>query len=124
RAQPDDADSLTLLGLEYEQRARETGDPSYYTKADSVLNDALGLAPRSPLTESGLGSLALSRHRFREGLGWGRRAIADGVAAQVPNAIQSRSYGIVGDALIELGRYGKAFSAFYRTTHLDPGLSA
>ena len=78
--QPNDASSLTLLGLEYEQRARETGDPSYYSKADGVLNDALGLAPRSPLTESGLGSLALSRHLFGEGLRWGRRAIADGGA--------------------------------------------
>jgi tetratricopeptide (TPR) repeat protein len=124
RAQPDDAGSLTLLGLEYEQRARETGDPSYYTKADSVLNDALGLAPRSPLTESGLGSLALSRHRFREGLVWGRRAIADGTAADAPNAIQSRNYGIVGDALVELGRYGAAFTAFDRMTQLDPGLAA
>jgi tetratricopeptide (TPR) repeat protein len=123
RSQPD-ADSLTLLGLEYEQRARETGDPSYYTKADSVLNDALALAPGGPLTESGLGSLALSRHRFREGLAWGRRAIADGVAAHVPDAIQSRSYGIVGDALVELGRYGEAFDAFDRMTQLDPGLAA
>jgi tetratricopeptide (TPR) repeat protein len=124
RAQPDDAGSLTLLGLEYEQRARETGDPSYYSKADGVLNDALGLAPRSPLTESGLGSLALSRHRFSEGLRWGRRAIADGAAAHVPNAIQSRSYGVVGDALIELGHYGQAFDAFDRMTRLEPGLAA
>jgi tetratricopeptide (TPR) repeat protein len=124
RAQPDDAGSLTLLGLEYEQRARETGDPSYYSKADSVLNDALGLAPRSPLTESGLGSLALSRHLFRAGLQWGRRAIADGEAARVPNAIQSRSYGVIGDALVELGRYGEAFAAFDRMMQLEPGLAA
>ena len=124
RAQPDDAGSLTLLGLEYEQRARETGDPSYYSKADGVLNDALGLAPRSPLTESGLGSLALSRHLFGAGLRWGRRAIADGVAAHVPNAIQSRSYGVVGDALVELGRYGEAFAAFDHMTRLEPGLAA
>jgi tetratricopeptide (TPR) repeat protein len=124
RAQPDDAAALTLLGLEYEQRARETGDPSYYSKADGVLNDALGLAPRSPLTESGLGSLALSRHLFRDGLQWGRRAIADGEAAHVPNAIQSRSYGVVGDALVELGRYDEAFAAFDRMTQLEPGLAA
>jgi tetratricopeptide (TPR) repeat protein len=124
RAQPDDAGSLTLLGLEYEQRARETGDPSYYTKAEGVLRDALGLAPGSPLAESGLGSLALSRHRFREALALGRQAIAFGTAAQAPNSIQSRSYGIVGDALIELGRYGEAFDSFDRMMTLDPGLPA
>jgi len=124
RARPDDADALTLLGLEYEQRARETGDPSYYTKADGVLNEALGLAPDGPVTESGRGALALSRHRFHEGLAWGRRALADGAAAHAPDAIQSRAYGIVGDALVELGRYGKAFDAFDRMMRLDPGLAA
>nr|MBA3718339.1 hypothetical protein [Actinomycetota bacterium] len=124
RAEPDDAASLTLLGLEYEQRARETGDPSYYSKAEGVLRDALGIAPGSPLAESGLGSLALSRHRFREALVLGRRAIAYGEAAAAPNAIQSRSYGIVGDALIELGRYGEAFDSFDRMMELEPGLAS
>ncbi len=124
RAQPDDADSLTLLGLEYEQRARETGDPSYYSKADGVLRDALGLSPSSPLAESGVASLALSRHRFREGLALGRRAIELGTEAGAPDAIQSRNWGIAGDALIELGRYGDAFAAFDRMMSLEPGLAA
>lgn len=124
RSQPDDAGSLTLLGLEYEQRARETGDPSYYSKAEGVLRDALELAPGSPLAESGLGSLALSRHRFREALALGRRALALGTAAGVPNAIQSRSWGIVGDALVELGRYNEAFDDFDRMMRLEPGLAA
>jgi tetratricopeptide (TPR) repeat protein len=124
RREPDDTETLTLLGLEYEQRARETGDPSYYTKAEGVLRDALGLAPGSPLAESGLGSLALSRHRFRDALALGRRALAFGSAAEVPNAIQSRSHGIVGDALVELGRYGEAFDSFDRMMRLDPGLPA
>jgi tetratricopeptide (TPR) repeat protein len=84
----------------------------------------LGLAPGSPLAESGLGSLALSRHRFREALVLGRRALAFGTAAEVPNAIQSRSHGIVGDALVELGRYGEAFDSFDRMMRLDPGLPA
>jgi tetratricopeptide (TPR) repeat protein len=124
RVQPDDADSLTLLGLEYEQRARETGDPSYYPKAEGVLRDALGLSPNSPLAESAVASLALSRHRFREGLALGRRAIELGTAAGAPSAIQSRSWGIVGDALVELGRYDEAFAAFDRMMTLEPGLAA
>ena len=56
--------SLDLLGLAYQQRARETGDPTYYTKSEQALNRALRLAPRDLLATSGLGSLALSRHRF------------------------------------------------------------
>jgi tetratricopeptide (TPR) repeat protein len=124
RAEPDDAASLTLLGLEYEQRARETGDPTYYSKAEGVLRDAHGLAPSSPLTVGGLASLALSRHRFAEALALGRRALALGSSAGVPNAIQSRGWGIAGDALVELGRYGEAFDAFDRMMKLEPGLGA
>src|SRR3954470_22485502 len=47
------------LGLAYEQRARETGDPAYYTKADGVLRRSLDLSPRNALAIAGLGSLAL-----------------------------------------------------------------
>ena len=32
-----------LLGLAYQQRARETGDPAYYTKSDGALRRALAL---------------------------------------------------------------------------------
>src|SRR5262245_49950566 len=63
---PDDVHSLDLLGLAYQQRARETGDPAYYTKSAEVLSRALRLAPGDLLATSGLGSLALSRHRFAE----------------------------------------------------------
>src|SRR5262245_9889066 len=36
RANPHDALTLTQLGLAYQQRARETADPTYYPKADGV----------------------------------------------------------------------------------------
>jgi len=36
----------------------------------------------------------------------------------------SRNYGVLGDALVELGRYREAFSAFDRMSSLRPGLSA
>ena len=74
RGSRDDVRSLDALGLAYQQRARETGDPTYYTKSDEVLRRALRLAPRDLIATSGLGSLARSRHRFREALALGRRA--------------------------------------------------
>ena len=64
RTHPASGRGLDLLGLAYQQRARETGDPAYYTKSDGVLRRALRLAPDDLLATSGLGSLALSRHRF------------------------------------------------------------
>src|SRR4051812_39437793 len=44
-AHPTDVTGLGLLGLAYQQRARETGDPSYYTKSQGVLLRALRYSP-------------------------------------------------------------------------------
>jgi tetratricopeptide (TPR) repeat protein len=117
RAAPQDASSLDLLGLAYQQRARETGDAAYYTKSEGVLKRALALRPNDLLATSGLGSLALSRHRFREALVLGRRA-------RSISPTTARNYGVIGDALVELGRYPAAFRAFDRFAELRPGLAA
>ena len=81
QANPRDEHSYALLGLAYQQRARETGDPTYYTKSgERAATARCALAPNDLLATSGLGSLALSRHRFREALALGRRrtrALAD-----------------------------------------------
>ena len=117
RANPRDGKSAALLGLAYQQRARETGDPTYYAKSQAALRDALRTDPRDLTATSGLGSLALSRHRFREALVLGRRAVA-------LSPWTARSYGIVGDALVELGRYHEAFKAFDRMAGLKPSLAS
>jgi tetratricopeptide (TPR) repeat protein len=117
RANPTDVPSLDSLGLAYQQRARETGDPTYYTKSDEALHRALALAPRDLLATSGLGSLALSRHRFGEALVLGRRAHAI-------SPTTARNYGVIGDALVELGRYPAAFMTFDTMVSIQPGLSS
>jgi tetratricopeptide (TPR) repeat protein len=117
RAHPADVRSLGLLGLAYQQAARETGDPTYYTKSDGVIRRALEIRPDDLISTSALGSLALSRHRFRDALGLGRRAVALSHST-------ARGYGVVGDALIELGRYRGAFDAFNSMVSLKPSLSS
>jgi tetratricopeptide (TPR) repeat protein len=117
RAHPEDEHSYVLLGLAYQQRARETGDPSWYPKSETVLRRAHVLDPRDGLAVSGLGSLALARHRFR-------KALALGEQARSLNPYSARSYGVIGDALIELGRYRMAFLAFDRMNRLRPSLSS
>jgi tetratricopeptide (TPR) repeat protein len=114
---PGDAETLGLLGLAYQQRARETGDPSYYTKAEGVLREALAAAPDDLLAVSGLGTLALARHDFRGALDLGERALALSTSS-------ARPYGIMGDALIELGRYEEAFDAFDRMAELKPNVAS
>jgi tetratricopeptide (TPR) repeat protein len=117
RENPDDVRSLTLLGLAYQQRARETGDPVFYTKSEGVLREALILAPDDLLATSGLGSLALARHDFEQALELGERA-------RDLSPTTSRNYGVIGDALVELGRYDEAFAAFDRMAELKPGLAS
>ena len=114
---PRDEHSWALLGLAYQQRARETGDPSYYTKADGALEQALALDSKDYLVYSGLGSLALSRHRFRQALTLGEQAHA--IAPTI-----AMNYGVVGDALIELGRYPQAFRTFDEMVHIQPSLTS
>jgi tetratricopeptide (TPR) repeat protein len=117
RSNPDDVSALDSLGLAYQQRARETGDPTYYTKSGAALHKALALAPRDLIATSGLGSLALSRHRFGSALVLGRRARAI-------SPTTARNYGVIGDALVELGRYHAAFETFDTMAAMQPGLSS
>jgi tetratricopeptide (TPR) repeat protein len=117
RVNAKDEHSYTLLGLAYQQRARETGDPSWYSKSEGVLRRALALDSKDYLAVGGLGSLALSRHRFRDALALGERA-------RGLNPYSARSYGVIGDALVELGRYSDAFHAFDRMNDLRPSLSS
>jgi tetratricopeptide (TPR) repeat protein len=117
RAQPSSVRGLDILGLAYQQRARETGDPAYYAKSQGVLRRALELAPRDLDATSGLASLELSRHRFAHALRLGREALRI-------SPTTARNYGVVGDALLELGRYRESFRAFDTMVRLKPGVSS
>ncbi len=109
--------ALTTLGLAYQQRVRETGDPTYYTKADGILHRALSFAPRDLVATAGLGQLALSRHQFRRALALGRRA-------EAISPTTAGVYGVIGDAEIELGRYRDAFRSFDRMASIKPDVAS
>jgi tetratricopeptide (TPR) repeat protein len=64
-----------------------------------------------------LGTLALARHQFDEGLVWGLRA-------QRINPLIASNYGVLTDARVELGRYGAAARTLQRWVNLEPGLSS
>ncbi len=117
RAETAGARTFTLLGLAYQQRVRETADPSYYGLSERTLRRALKLDPADADAVSGLGSLALARHRFGDALELGRRA-------QHLAPSTARHLGVVGDALAELGRYREAFTTFDRMAALRPGLGS
>jgi tetratricopeptide (TPR) repeat protein len=117
RTDATDVDALTELGFAYQLRWRETADASYLPRSEAALRRALGASPDDANAVLGLGSLALVRHEFRQALAYGRRA-----ARLLPGSY--RPYGVVGDALVELGRYEEAFAAFDRMVSLRPGLAS
>jgi tetratricopeptide (TPR) repeat protein len=117
RRNPTDGATLSLLGLGYEQRARETGDPSFYPLAETALRRAIRARGDHYLARAGLASLAASRHRFRDA-----RRLAEAAIRSSPTS--AMAYGVLGDALVELGRYGQAFSTFDRMMSIKPSIAS
>jgi tetratricopeptide (TPR) repeat protein len=117
RAAPKQADPWAALGEAYLQKVRETGDASFYGRADGVLRHALALRPRNVEGLIGAGTLALARHDFRGGLRYGEvaRRAAPGLA---------RPLGVIVDAQVELGRYGEAGHTLQRMVDLQPDLAS
>jgi tetratricopeptide (TPR) repeat protein len=117
REAPSDPDAYAQLGLAYLQQVRETGDPTFYPRAQGTFEQALRLDPRDFTATSGLGSLALARHDFRRALALGEQAarLSPGVA---------RNYGVIADAQIELGRYGAAERTLQHYVDVKPELSS
>ena len=116
RDDPADADRLATLGLAYQLRWRETGDASFLPLSERALRSALRGDPRHADATLGLGNLALIRHDFRAALRLGR-------AARRLAPFSTRPWGVVGDALLELGRYEAAFEAFERMVAVKPTLA-
>ncbi|MBA2447493.1 MAG: tetratricopeptide repeat protein [Chloroflexi bacterium] len=113
RQNPDEQRSQTALAFGYLQKAREVGDPSYYSRAEGLLRRAHELAPDDAGALIGLGSLALARHDFAEGLEWGRKAVAR-------NPYGAVGYGVIADAEIELGRYEEAVTTIQEMVNRQP----
>jgi tetratricopeptide (TPR) repeat protein len=115
---PDDWRGFAQLGLAYVAQARVTADPSWYPKAEGVLRRSLRLQPDENVDGAlGIGALDLARHDFDAALREGRRA-------SDLNPYSADAYGVIGDALLELGRYDRAFEAFQTMVDTRPDLAS
>ena len=117
RQNPEDLDAYAVLGSAYLQRARETSDPTYYGKAEGVLDEALKRDPQSIEALIGKGTLALARHQFRD-------ALALGEQARALNPAIARTYGVIADAQTELGMYDEAVQTLQLMVDMRPDLSS
>ena len=115
---PTDWAAWAALGSDYVQQARATADPSYYPKSEGALAKSLQLHPDgNDDALTGMGSLANARHEFAQAADLARRA-------QGINPYKSTSFGVLADALIQLGDYAGATAAAQKMLDLQPGVSS
>lgn len=110
---PKEPNGYNLLAAAYMQKARETGDYSFYGRAEAALKGAFQLAPDNQNAFRLQAYLLLSYHRFAEALEVARHAIE-----LAPRDYEA--YGALTDALVELGRYEEARKSVQTMLDLRP----
>ncbi|WP_067472465.1 tetratricopeptide repeat protein [Nocardia amamiensis] len=113
---PGNATGWAALGAAYVELARITGDPENYGQAQRALDRSLELQPEENAEALiGLGALANALHDFTAARGYGEQALA-----LRPNSADV--YGILIDALTQLGDADAATAAVQRMLDLRPGV--
>jgi tetratricopeptide (TPR) repeat protein len=97
------------------RKARESGDPSYFNRAEEALQRTLQLAPEKAGALRHLAYVHYSRHEFAPAALHARQAIE-------MDSEDSDAYGVLGDALLEVGRYAEAQAAYAYMMELDQSL--
>ena len=103
------------LGDALIRKARETGDPSYFSRAEEALKKSLNIDPDNAGAMRHLSYVFYSRHEFEAAALHARRGIE-------MDAGDGDSYGILGDALMETGAYEKAEEAYENMTQREKSL--
>jgi len=117
RAEQNNPELNAALGQAYLQKARETGDPSYYTKAEQLFERALSWNSDHLEALIGKASLAMSRHEFEKARGIAERAAS-------LNEYSAAARGILADALVQLRQYDDAIRVLDKMVRLKPNLSS
>ena len=116
-ARPDDARALALLGLGYQQIARETANSAWLSRSGEALGRAVELDPADAVAAAGLAQLAVTQHRFRAAIPLARNALRLDAASTVAK-------GALGDAYLATGRYLDAFRTYDRLAGAGPSVGA
>jgi tetratricopeptide (TPR) repeat protein len=117
REHPGESGTAILLADALLRQSRVTTDGRPANRAAEVLGVVLRDDPGQYDALRLLGAVQLSRHRFRDALEVARRA-----RDERPG--DAWNYGVMGDALLELGEYDQAFDAFDRMVTMRPSADA
>jgi tetratricopeptide (TPR) repeat protein len=115
RRNPLNAKAFFGLGDALIRKARESGDPNYFNRAEEALKKSLEIVPQSAGALRHLAYVFYSRHEFAPAAVYARKAVE-------MNASDSDAYGLLGDALLEVGRYSEAEAAYSYMMELDGSL--
>ncbi len=114
---PDSAEGYNKLAAVYIRKARETGDFSLNTNAQTAVNRALEIEPQNYNAQKIKASLLLTFHRFEEGLNFAQQL-------QKEHAQDPFIYGVLTDANVELGNYKEALDAVQKMVDLRPNMES
>ena len=113
QAQPTDAASAVRLADALLRLARVTNNGGLAVKAELALVKALASDPNRYEAHRMLAAVLLSQHRFRD-------AIREAERCQQMRQNDAFTWGVIGDAHLELGEYDQAFAAFERMSTIRP----
>jgi tetratricopeptide (TPR) repeat protein len=114
---PNSAEGYNKLAIVYIRKARETGDFSLNTNAQTAVNRALEIEPQNLQAQKLKGSLLLTFHRFEEALNFAQQ-----LQKQYPQ--DPSIYGALTDANVELGNYKEALDAVQTMVDLRPTMES
>lgn len=105
------------LGDAFMQKARETADAAYYTRAEHAYRKALDLNSKSIDAMTGMAWVNGGRHEFEASIDWSKKVLA-------VDSKNAAAYGLIGDAAVEMGDYDEAFDQYQKMLDSKPDLSS
>ncbi len=115
KTQPNDERLEGLLAAAFLQKLRETIDPVYLRNAAGVVDRMLSANPKSYMALRLENEIDMQRHDFPKVAARARELLER-------NPSDSGTVGLLGDALMEMGKYDEAGEAYTRMTELSPNL--
>jgi tetratricopeptide (TPR) repeat protein len=114
---PNASKGYNKLAVAYIRRARETGDFSLNSNAQTAVDRALEVDPQNYDAHKLKASLLLTFHRFAEALEYGKKL-------QAVSQRDAFIYGVLTDANVELGNYKEAIETVQKMVDTRPNLES
>lgn len=111
------AAAWSRLGDAFMQKARETADAAYYSRAEAAYRKSLALNSTYANALTGMAWVQGGRHEFDQSSDWARKALKS-------EPDRADAYGLLGDAAAETGDYEAAFEHYQKMLDLRPDISS